>query len=69
MTRAVETAELIVNELGPDKVKHLLEDPDPMLREGAPVRPEPDVGRWKPPHGYHQDGARIEAVFRCRFTT
>ncbi|CAH0549607.1 unnamed protein product [Brassicogethes aeneus] len=39
-----------------------------LLREGAPVPPEPPIGRWKPElHQYYQDGSRIEAAFRKYF--
>ncbi len=63
MTRAMETAEIINAELNVDNV----EKPDPILREGAPIRPEPDVGSWHPEQGYYADGARIEAAFRKYF--
>jgi len=63
MTRAVETAALISDKL----VGVPQEDPDPILREGAPCRPEPDVGTWKPEADYFVDGCRIEAAFRKYF--
>lgn len=43
MTRARETADIIA--------KHLPEVPREecsMLREGAPIKPEPPAGHWKP---------------------
>ncbi len=49
--------------LGREKTESLLEKPDPILREGAPVRPEPE-GNWKPEKDYFVDGCRIEAGFR-----
>lgn len=63
MTRARETADIIA--------KHLPELPREecsMLREGAPIRPEPPVGHWKPDvKQFYEDGARIEAAFRKYF--
>ena len=44
-----------------------IEKPDPMLREGAPIRPEPDAGSWHPDLEYFADGSRIEAAFRKYF--
>ena len=61
MTRAKETAALIGEHLPEDLPRR---DPDDILREGAPIRPEPDVGRWSPQANYQVDGARIEAAFR-----
>lgn len=45
MTRAQETAELIVNEIDFDKAK--VENCS-FIREGAPAIPEPPIGHWKP---------------------
>ncbi|XP_078277602.1 serine/threonine-protein phosphatase PGAM5, mitochondrial isoform X2 [Rhinoraja longicauda] len=59
MTRAKETATIIHKYL-----------PDPemlscdLLREGAPIEPDPPITHWKPEAMYHEDGARIEAAFR-----
>ena len=61
MTRAKETAGLICEHLPTDLP---CGEPDDILREGAPIRPEPDAGRWSPEVHYHVDGARIEAGFR-----
>lgn len=63
MTRAIETANLITESL--PKVPVMPEDS--ILREGAPIAPEPKVGSWKPDYYYQQDGARIEAAFRKYF--
>jgi len=63
MTRAIETANLITESL--PKVAVMPEDS--ILREGAPIAPEPKVGSWKPDYYYQQDGARIEAAFRKYF--
>ncbi len=71
MTRAMETADVIMKELGQLSGQETLpvpEDPDPILREGSPVRPEPDVGTWKPENDYFVDGCRVEAAFRWRMT-
>ncbi|XP_011947519.1 PREDICTED: serine/threonine-protein phosphatase PGAM5, mitochondrial isoform X3 [Cercocebus atys] len=36
-----------------------------LLREGAPIEPDPPVSHWKPEAvQYYEDGARIEAAFR-----
>ncbi|XP_041957984.1 serine/threonine-protein phosphatase PGAM5, mitochondrial isoform X2 [Alosa sapidissima] len=59
MTRATETARIISKHL--PGVELLSCD---LLREGAPIRPVPPVGHWKPDAVYHEDGARIEAAFR-----
>ncbi|KAE8634809.1 hypothetical protein XENTR_v10002445 [Xenopus tropicalis] len=60
MTRAKETTEIISKYL-PD-VKKSSSD---LLREGAPIRPEPQVCHWKPDFvQYYEDGSRIEAAFR-----
>jgi len=63
MTRAIETANIITESL--PKVPVL--PADSILREGAPIAPEPKVGSWKPDYYYEQDGARIEAAFRKYF--
>ncbi|XP_077296409.1 serine/threonine-protein phosphatase Pgam5, mitochondrial-like [Arctopsyche grandis] len=64
MTRAQETAKLIAQYLDPElKFRDCS-----LLEEGAPVPPEPPIGRWKPePYQFFQDGARIEAAFRKHF--
>ncbi|CAH2295635.1 serine threonine- phosphatase PGAM5, mitochondrial isoform X1 [Pelobates cultripes] len=60
MTRAKETTEIISKYL-PGVTKKSTD----MLREGAPIRPEPPVCHWKPDVvQYYEDGARIEAAFR-----
>ncbi|KAJ8005801.1 hypothetical protein DPEC_G00121650 [Dallia pectoralis] len=60
MTRATETAKIISKYIpGVELVSCDL------LREGAPIEPEPPVTHWKPDAvQYHEDGARIEAAFR-----
>ncbi|VDM91549.1 unnamed protein product [Onchocerca ochengi] len=55
MTRAEETAKLILNELPPTTVES-----DSLLEEGAPYPPEPPSKHWRPT----QKGSRIEAAFR-----
>jgi len=63
MTRAIETSNIIA--------KHLSDVPRAscdLLREGAPIPPEPPVGHWRPKvHQFYEDGARIEAAFRRFF--
>ncbi|XP_071428516.1 serine/threonine-protein phosphatase PGAM5, mitochondrial isoform X2 [Pithys albifrons albifrons] len=59
MTRATETTEIISKHL--PGVKKISTD---MLREGAPIEPDPPVSHWKPEAVYYEDGARIEAAFR-----
>ena len=41
--------------------------PDPILREGPPIRPERDVGHWHAESNYYSEGSRIEAAFRKYF--
>ena len=66
MSRAIETSDLIAKEL--TKYENLVpEKPDPILREGAPIRPEPEVISWRPEKDYYVDGSRIEAAFRKYF--
>ena len=52
MTRAIETANIITESL--PKVPVL--PADSILREGAPIAPEPKVGSWKPEYYYEQVG-------------
>ncbi|KAG9487540.1 serine/threonine-protein phosphatase PGAM5, mitochondrial isoform X2 [Eleutherodactylus coqui] len=59
MTRARETTEIISKYL--PGVKKSSSD---LLREGAPIQPEPPVSHWKPDVEYYVDGPRIEAAFR-----
>ncbi|KAM4827309.1 serine/threonine-protein phosphatase PGAM5, mitochondrial isoform 3-T3 [Thomomys bottae] len=58
MTRAVETTDIISKYL--PGVSRVSTD---LLREGAPIEPDPPVSHWKP-DAYYEDGARIEAAFR-----
>lgn len=63
MTRATETA-AIISEILPE-VPVVSCD---MIREGAPIPPEPPVGHWRPEaQQFYEDGARIEAAFRKYF--
>ncbi|KAG1682197.1 Serine/threonine-protein phosphatase PGAM5, mitochondrial [Nymphon striatum] len=60
MTRAAESAQIISASL-PDVPLESCE----MLREGAPIPPEPPIGNWRPEASqFYVDGARIEAAFR-----
>ncbi|XP_042203910.1 serine/threonine-protein phosphatase PGAM5, mitochondrial-like isoform X2 [Homarus americanus] len=60
MTRATETANIIMEKLsGVEEVESC-----DLLREGAPIPPEPPIGSWKPEMHFYADGARIEAAFR-----
>nr|XP_019604369.1 PREDICTED: serine/threonine-protein phosphatase PGAM5, mitochondrial isoform X2 [Rhinolophus sinicus] len=59
MTRAVETTDIIRKHL--PGVNTVSTD---LLREGAPIEPDPPVSHWKPEAVYYEDGARIEAAFR-----
>ena len=43
MTRATETAMIIQDVLGETKTKSC-----DLIREGAPIKPEPPVSHWKP---------------------
>lgn len=62
MTRAVETAGIIHK-----YVPELKWDQTDMLREGAPIPPEPPIGHWREERHFHEDGPRIEAAFRKYF--
>jgi len=63
MSRAVETADLISAHL--PEVKLL--PTDGILREGAPITPEPRQKSWRPEVNCWTDGPRIEAAFRKYF--
>ncbi|VVC26566.1 Hypothetical protein CINCED_3A020028 [Cinara cedri] len=60
MTRAMETCSLIRKHLPADIP---LSSTD-LLREGAPVPPDPPSKHWKPDLYFYRDGSRIEAAFR-----
>lgn len=63
MPRAVETAQL-VSQCLPEVPMHSCD----LLREGAPIVPEPPVHHWRPEkHEFFCDGPRIEAAFRKYF--
>ncbi|XP_069136129.1 serine/threonine-protein phosphatase PGAM5, mitochondrial-like isoform X2 [Argopecten irradians] len=63
MTRAKETAD-IIQKFFPDVPRKETD----MLREGAPIPPEPPVGHWRPEkEQFLQDGARIEAAYKNLF--
>lgn len=63
MTRAIETAMLVHKHLEPLPLQ-----PCELIREGAPIPPEPPYGDWKPEAKvFFTDGARIEAGFRKYF--
>jgi len=63
MTRATETAEIISCSVPDVPVVNC-----DMIREGAPIPPEPPVGHWRPEaQQFYEDGARIEAAFRKYF--
>ena len=62
MTRATETANIMREKLGE------VEDIDhcDMLREGAPIPPEPPLGSWKPE--MHVRPHPLAACFPCKDT-
>ncbi|KAB0791257.1 hypothetical protein PPYR_03057 [Photinus pyralis] len=63
MTRAQETGSIISASLDNLPVSDCN-----LIREGAPIPPEPPVGHWRPEkQQFYQDGARIEAGFREYF--
>lgn len=43
MTRAQETGKIISNSLMPIKIENC-----PLIEEGAPIAPQPEVGHWRP---------------------
>ncbi|XP_072271794.1 serine/threonine-protein phosphatase PGAM5, mitochondrial-like isoform X2 [Pyxicephalus adspersus] len=59
MTRAKETSEIIGKHL--EGVEQTSSD---LLREGAPIRPDPPSDQWMPDVVYFNDGPRIESAFR-----
>ena len=63
MTRAQESASIVH--------KHFPElsvECEPLLEEGAPVKPEPPVENWSPTEAqFREDGERIEAAFKKYF--
>ncbi|KAK9752009.1 Histidine phosphatase superfamily (branch 1) [Popillia japonica] len=62
MSRAQETGTIIAKFLPNIPVTECN-----LIREGAPIPPEPPVGHWKPGVHFYEDGARIEAAFRKYF--
>ncbi|VEN61384.1 unnamed protein product [Callosobruchus maculatus] len=63
MTRAQETGSIISESLPDVEVINC-----DLLREGAPIPPDPPIGSWKPErYKFYQDGSRIEAGFRKYF--
>ncbi|KAJ8958480.1 hypothetical protein NQ318_002273 [Aromia moschata] len=63
MTRAQETGDIISLSVPDVPVTNC-----DLLREGAPIPPEPPLGRYKPEiYKFYQDGSRIEAAFRKYF--
>lgn len=62
MTRAVETAAIIHK-----YVPELEWNQTDLLREGAPIPPEPPIGHWREERHFYEDGPRIEAAFRKYF--
>ncbi|XP_067931652.1 serine/threonine-protein phosphatase PGAM5, mitochondrial-like isoform X2 [Watersipora subatra] len=60
MSRAKETGSIISSHL-PESVPV---EYCSLLREGAPIPPEPMSSHWRPEAQFFQDGARIEAAFR-----
>ncbi|XP_066144681.1 serine/threonine-protein phosphatase PGAM5, mitochondrial-like isoform X2 [Euwallacea fornicatus] len=62
MTRAQETG-TIIQQFLPNVPVHYCD----LLREGAPIPPEPPLGSYKPERYFFEDGARIEAAFRKYF--
>ncbi|XP_030767037.1 serine/threonine-protein phosphatase Pgam5, mitochondrial-like isoform X2 [Sitophilus oryzae] len=62
MARANETGSIISVQLPTVPVSHC-----DLLREGAPIPPEPPLGDYRPEAHFYEDGARIEAAFRKYF--
>ncbi|XP_043211479.1 serine/threonine-protein phosphatase PGAM5, mitochondrial-like [Amphibalanus amphitrite] len=62
MSRALETSDIIHRELAEAAPPVSTSD---LLREGAPIPPEPRLRHWQPgPRRFYEDGPRIEAAFR-----
>jgi len=63
MTRAQESASIVHGHF-----PELCMECEPLLEEGAPVRPEPPPENWSPTDDqFREDGARIEAAFNKYF--
>ncbi|XP_067650705.1 serine/threonine-protein phosphatase PGAM5, mitochondrial-like isoform X1 [Haliotis asinina] len=63
MTRAKETADIIHKH-----VPQLSIVRNDLLREGAPIPPEPPSAHWRPEEAqFYKEGARVEAAFRKYF--
>ncbi len=60
MKRALETAELIMKELPTNELEVRSSD---LLREGAPIPPEPPVGHWRPEK--HVSRRSSSLLFSC----
>lgn len=65
MKRASETAELIMKEMQPANDIEVKESD--LLREGAPIPPEPPVGHWRPEK--HVTIIPASLIFECFFFT
>ncbi|KAL0266994.1 UNVERIFIED_CONTAM: hypothetical protein PYX00_009384 [Menopon gallinae] len=65
MTRAQETAEIILNCLKDITIPEIKNCN--LLEEGAPIPPDPPIKHWRPEVHFFRDGARIEAAFRKYF--
>lgn len=64
MSRAAETSDIVSTFLPKDIPRQSCD----LLREGAPIPPEPPTGHWRPnANQFFEDGARIEAAFRKYF--
>jgi len=64
MSRAAETSDIVYSFLPKDLPRQSCD----LLREGAPIPPEPPNGSWRPnANQFFEDGARIEAAFRKYF--
>lgn len=59
LIRAAETADIIAKYL-----PNVPRETCCLLREGAPVVPDPASSNWRPDKKFFQDGPRIEAAFR-----
>jgi hypothetical protein len=71
MTRAIETAELLRGSL-----QHLQLERDPVLCEGAPIKPEPFHSTWKPDNYvrwfwllFYTHGKQLKYMWWCRLLT
>lgn len=71
MDRAVETGKLLLQQLQQQRqhqMRRIKIESDPMLVEGGPIPPDPEIKYWSlPAKDYQVNGPRLEAAFKKYF--